>query len=142
VASSAPAAHAVPSKQAAQWPLVGRLEELALIKDVLAGPDGRGLVLAGAAGIGKTRLALEALDESRSRGFATQLITASRAAASIPFGCLAHLLPVPARLGQSRLELLRQAVHALFEQAGTRQLVVGVDDAHLLDDASATFVSM
>ena len=46
------------------WPLVGRADEVTAIQDAIRPPDaGAGVVVAGAAGVGKTRLAREALDE-------------------------------------------------------------------------------
>ena len=41
------------------WPLVGRREELALCERCLRGGAARGVVIAGAVGVGKTRLARE-----------------------------------------------------------------------------------
>jgi len=40
-----------------RWPLTGRGEELRLIGEALADSDRRGVVIAGQAGVGKTRLA-------------------------------------------------------------------------------------
>ena len=45
----------------ADWPLVGRREELSIIEHTLSDRQYRGLLLAGAPGVGKTRLAREAL---------------------------------------------------------------------------------
>jgi hypothetical protein len=41
----------------ANWPLIGRREELSFIKRTLSDGQFRGLLLAGAPGVGKTRLA-------------------------------------------------------------------------------------
>ena len=41
------------------WPLVGRSRELELLADVLAGEERFAVVLAGKAGVGKSRLASE-----------------------------------------------------------------------------------
>ena len=53
------------------WPLTGRAEELEVIADVLC-PDGpyAGVVIAGSAGVGKTRLAREAMAAARNCGWA------------------------------------------------------------------------
>jgi len=48
-----------------EWPLVGRDEELAVIAELIAGAERQGLVMAGAAGTGKSRLAVEALAIAR-----------------------------------------------------------------------------
>src|SRR5207245_8197467 len=114
--------------------------ELELIAEVIASPDATGLVLAGEPGVGKTRLAQEALALCRVHGFGVEEVVATQAAATIPFGAVAHLLPDPGRLVSDRLDLLRQAAHAIADRASTGRLVLCVDDAHLLDDASAAFV--
>jgi len=121
------------------WPLVGRHEELELIERAMGRPPPAGVVLAGAAGVGKTRLALEALEIARSRGLVTRWAAATHASGSLPFGPLTHLLPerigAPARPG-----FLRTAARALDEGTGGRRLALGIDDAHLLDESSAALV--
>jgi hypothetical protein len=67
-------------------------------------------------------------------------VAATRAAASIPFGAVSHLLPAGERLGGDRLDTLRRAAAVLAQRGRGRPLVLGVDDAHLLDDASAALV--
>ncbi|MGA8519048.1 MAG: AAA family ATPase, partial [Pseudonocardiaceae bacterium] len=58
---------------AATWPLTGRAEELSLISGLTRGREGpTGVVLAGAAGVGKTRLAREALAAAQQRGAVTR----------------------------------------------------------------------
>jgi ATP-dependent Clp protease ATP-binding subunit ClpA len=39
-----------------RWPLTGRAEELRLVSEALSGGEYKGIVVAGAAGVGKTRL--------------------------------------------------------------------------------------
>jgi len=123
------------------WPLVGRQAELeALVADI---SDARGsVVLAGAAGVGKTRLAREALARVQAVGRDVEWVAATRAAASIPFGAVSHLLPAAERLGGDRLDTLRRAAAVLAQRGRGRPLVLGVDDAHLLDDASAALVHL
>ena len=67
-------------------------------------------------------------------------LAATRAAASIPFGAVSHLLPPAERLGDDRLDTLRRTAELLAERSRGRPLLLGVDDAHLLDDASAALV--
>jgi DNA-binding NarL/FixJ family response regulator len=98
------------------------------------------VVIAGAAGVGKTRFASEVLHAAEQLGCGTAWATATQAAATIPFGAFAHLLPVPTPGPAGRLDLLRRAGAALRERAGGRRLVLAVDDAHLLDDSSAALV--
>jgi tetratricopeptide (TPR) repeat protein len=121
------------------WPLVGRQAELeALVADIREARGG--VVLAGAAGVGKTRLAKEALAGVHAVGRDVEWVAATRAAASIPFGAVSHLLPAGERLGGDRLDTLRRAAAVLAQRGRGRPLVLGVDDAHLLDDASAALV--
>ena len=98
-----------------------------------------GIVLAGAAGIGKTRLAGEVLRRARGRGRATAWVQATRSAGSIPFGAFAHLLPVAFGAGRPQ-NLLRAAGESIAGRAADGSLVLAVDDAHLLDAASAALV--
>jgi DNA-binding CsgD family transcriptional regulator len=121
------------------WPLIGRREELSIIERTLGEDQCRGLVLAGAPGVGKTRLAREALAAADAAGCETKWAVASRAVAAIPFGAMAHLLP-PAEEKSTHLQLLQQAGQWLVERADGRRVVVGIDDAHMLDDASAALL--
>ncbi|MGH9034652.1 MAG: AAA family ATPase, partial [Acidimicrobiia bacterium] len=127
-----------------EWPLVGRAGELSQLEALMGGSDCRGVVLAGAAGVGKTRLGLEALALAEHAGRATVRVTATRSATGLPFGALAPLLPAAGfeagGLVDTRAELLRRLAAALVERAEGRRLVLLVDDAHLLDDASATLI--
>lgn len=125
---------------AGSWPLVGRGEELVLIDQELAGAGARGVVVAGAAGVGKSRLVAEAVARAQARGMAAESVRASYSAAAIPFGALAHLVSLEAGAGE-RLELFGLIAEALADRARGRPLVIGVDDAHLLDDSSAAFVA-
>ena len=127
-----------------EWPLVGRASELQRVRRQLTDARQRGVVLAGAAGVGKTRLAAECLRLAHRSGCATARVLATRSAAGLPFGAVAPLLPSLRQDGtgvaEGRTELLRRCTQALAERAGGRRLVLLVDDAHLLDDASATLI--
>ena len=123
----------------ADWPLIGRREELLTIECTLGDGQFRGAVLAGAPGVGKTRLAREALAAAGAQGCFTGWAAASRAVAAIPFGAMAHLLPV-AGDNSANLRMLQQAGEWLASRAEGRRVVLGVDDAHMLDDASAALV--
>ena len=122
------------------WPLVGRRAELESLSAVLADTRAGGVVLAGEAGIGKTRLARETLARGEAAGWEVERLAATQAAASIPFGAVSHLLPPTQRLDDDRLDTLRRAAELLAERSQGRPLLLGVDDAHLLDDASAALV--
>src|SRR5258706_7509763 len=120
-----------------EWPLVGRDEELAAVEQSLESRALQAVVLAGAPGVGKTRLAREVLAMCEAREYVVRWAAATQAASSIPFGAVAHLMP---RLGDpvpDRAELLRRAVDSIVAEARDRRLLVAIDDAHLLDDSSA-----
>ena len=77
--------------------------EMGEILAKLKGPKPAAFVLAGAAGVGKTRLASEAARSAAGLGFATAQAVASRAAAAIPFGPFAPFLPVMGHAAGGRL---------------------------------------
>lgn len=124
------------------WPLVGRRAELEALGAVIGDASASGVVLAGPAGVGKTRLAREALAQVEAAGRDAEWVAATRAAASIPFGAVSHLLPPAERIGEDRLNTLRRAAALLAERGHGQPLVLAVDDAHLLDDASASLVHL
>ena len=121
------------------WPLVGRQDELDLIVRCRQRGDGA-VVLTGPAGVGKSRLAREALARFGRLGAQTRWVQATRSAASVPLGAFAGVLPDSARSADP-LELLRRSAHALSTLGGAAgRLVLAVDDAQLLDPSSAALV--
>ena len=125
-----------------RWPLIGRREELTAVERSLTSPGSRTVVLAGAAGVGKTRLAMEARALWQARGHVVRWAAATQSASSLPFGAVAHLLPSLGEAAPDRAELLRRTADGLVAEAGDRRLLVVVDDAHLLDDSSAALVHL
>jgi DNA-binding CsgD family transcriptional regulator len=122
------------------WSFVGRGEQLTRLTEAAVGTTGRGLILGGAAGIGKSRLLREgvaALDADRLSVWST---TANAATSGLPLGGLAQALPAGQPAPASTSGLLRWAVDALRQQAAGRPIVLAIDDAHLLDPLSATLV--
>jgi DNA-binding NarL/FixJ family response regulator len=122
-------------------PLISREAEMDRILAKLKGPKPAAFVLAGPAGVGKSRLAFEAARSAAALGFATAEAVASRAAAPIPFGPFAAFLPATGHAPGDLLGLLRQASEAILGRAGQdKRLLLVVDDAQLLDDGSAALV--
>jgi len=119
-----------------RWPLIGRSDEIAFARELIA--DGGSVVIAGDAGVGKTRLARELITSAEAEGRRTDWAVATRAARSIPFGALAHFVPAET-VGVGRDATLRAVIEGLDHQ-GDGRLILGVDDAHLLDSASAVLV--
>ncbi len=123
-----------------ELPLVGRSAELAAAAVALGEPSRSGLVLAGAAGVGKTRLAHECASLAVTAGFAVASVAATRAATAIPLGTLAPLLP-PRPAGSSEgVDAVRRATAAIAGVGRGRPVLLVVDDAHLLDPVSAVVV--
>jgi DNA-binding CsgD family transcriptional regulator len=120
---------------AVNWPLVGRAGELEAARTALGEP-GAGVVIGGQAGVGKTRLADEVLADVDASGSTALRLVATRAAATIPFWAAAPLLGDPGEPGDSS-DALMSAHRAVAELAAVAPVVVGVDDAHLLDEATA-----
>jgi len=125
-----------------RWPVVARSNELRQLTAALLAR--RGAVISGAAGVGKTTLAVTGMELAERRGMSMARATATRASRSLPFGALAWMLP--ADPGDDRLsredhgDLLRRYGQAVIDAAKGRPLLVFVDDAHLLDDGSATLL--
>jgi DNA-binding NarL/FixJ family response regulator len=120
------------------WPLTGRAEELSVINGLTRHHAGAaGVVLAGTAGVGKTRLAREALAIAKQRGALTRWVVGTASARALPLGAFAATLGV---VGPDPARLVRQASTALLAGGGKAGVVIGVDDAHLLDELSATLV--
>jgi DNA-binding CsgD family transcriptional regulator len=111
------------------WPLTGRDEELRAIA-MATRPGAAGIVVAGPAGVGKTRLVREALEGLRPRA---EIVWAHGTAAArpLPLGAFAGLLDVPA---SDAAEIIGRALQELTRR---QPLVLAVDDAHLLDEHSA-----
>lgn len=120
----------------ANWPLTGRQDEIELIKSV---SEGNGVLLSGAAGVGKTRLLREAIELARKAGRAIELVAATRAGAHVPLSAVSHLLS-PDSVDRRPDGLFRLAALRLLQRWQGTQVVLAVDDAHLLDDGSAALV--
>lgn len=118
---------------AASWPLVGREREIEAVRAAVA--SGRGAVVFGEAGVGKTRLVDDALPK---RGRVVETIATTEAASGIPLGAFAHALG-GAGTGAALHDLIGNAARIVEDRVGDG--VLFVDDAHHLDPASLTLVS-
>ena len=107
---------------------------------MLSEHDCGGLVLAGRAGVGLTRFAGEALRVAADQGMETVRMSANEAVSTIPFGVVAPLLRRPPEPALPQGEWLRWYVEGLLDCANGTRLALLVDDAHLLDPASAALV--
>ncbi|ROT31729.1 LuxR C-terminal-related transcriptional regulator [Micromonospora sp. HM5-17] len=123
-----------------RWKFVGRTDELSRLVNAATSPDGRGLFLSGTAGVGKSRLLAQSLAQLPALDCAVWSASANIATAGIPFGGLAQVLPADQPAGLTPAGIMRWAVEALHQQAAGRRIVIGIDDAHLLDPSSAALV--
>jgi DNA-binding CsgD family transcriptional regulator/tetratricopeptide (TPR) repeat protein len=122
------------------WSLVGRDAELGRIEAAINDASCGGVVLIGPAGVGKTRLAKEAVELAVANEAIVRSVRATEAASSIPFAALGPLLPEIDLGGDTGNGLFRSAAAAVDKLRGDRRLVLMVDDAHELDDASVTLL--
>jgi len=119
-------------------PLAGRTEELAWVAEVRELGSACGVVIEGPAGVGKSRLAREAVQVAAEQGAFVEWMHATRSAATVPMAAAVSLLDgVDA---ETPLGILHSCGRVLRDRAGSRAIVLGVDDAHLLDLQSASLV--
>ncbi|MEE3851490.1 LuxR C-terminal-related transcriptional regulator [Gordonia sp. LSe1-13] len=115
------------------WPLVEREKEFRIIEAALRGETNAcGVVLTGDSGVGKTTLArhvTSALDGG------VRWVAGTESARSIPLGVFAHL--VGPATSSDPVTYLAAARESLLADGN---VVIGVDDAHLLDELSATLL--
>jgi DNA-binding CsgD family transcriptional regulator len=123
------------------WPFVGRSDQVGLLRKELARAAAPGaIVIAGPAGVGKSRLMDEVLAGLDVRRVGVLSATATAATQPLPYGAFAHLLA--ARPGSTHEERTgpRAIATELLSHATGRRVVLAVDDAHLLDGHSASLV--
>ncbi|WP_181697134.1 LuxR family transcriptional regulator [Nocardia sp. GTS18] len=114
------------------WQLLDRPNEYEAVHRALTSGETGGVVLVGAAGVGKTtlaRLVTAALPDP------VRWAACTASSQAIPLGAFAPWIAASA--SRDPLALLHSARENLLTRPGT---VLGVDDAHLLDTLSATLV--
>jgi DNA-binding CsgD family transcriptional regulator len=128
-----------PARPGDIWPLTGRDAELRQVERARVGPRCSGVVISGAPGVGRSRLAREACAAAEQAGDLVYWVQGTTSSAAIPLGAFAALIPDDVRSDEP-LELIRRSTERLRERAAGRTVCLGVDDADLLDGASATLV--
>ena len=118
------------------WPLTGRSEEMRATEAAIAASDVCGVVLRGAAGVGKSRIAREALTAAVAQGCEGRWAVGTSSARRLPLGAFTAW----AQSGVTdTVQLVRGVIESLTAAPAEATVVVVVDDVHLLDDLS-TFV--
>jgi hypothetical protein len=70
------------------WPLTGRSEEMRAVEAAILASDVSGIVICGAAGVGKSRIARDALSAAVSRGCEGRRAVGTSVAKTLPLGAL------------------------------------------------------
>jgi DNA-binding CsgD family transcriptional regulator len=115
------------------WPLVGRSEEMRAIEAAVLASDVSGIVIYGAAGVGKSRIARAALSATESQGCEFRWAAGTSSARAIPLGAFTAWAPSGVT---DTVQLLRGVIESLTAASSGTTVVVCVDDVHLLDDLS------
>src|ERR1700742_5389254 len=127
------------STAARDWPLIGREPELEQIAAARADPACPGVVIGGAPGVGRSALARDVCARAEQAGELTYWARGTASSAAIPLGAFAALIPDDVRSDEP-LELIRRSTERVRARADGRPVCLGIDDAHLLDPASAALV--
>ena len=134
-----------PAAVTSSWPLVGRDDELDRLAESFRDEGCGGVVLAGPAGRGKTRLAEESLRLAGEVDIPVARAAGHPQSRSIPLAGLAHLLdPAVSGAGGATPDgsvLFHRSRAALAERAGGQRLLLVVDDADHLDDLSRALLT-
>ena len=119
------------------WPLIGRAGEMRTIEAVISASAVSGILVCGPAGVGKSRIAREALSAAASQGCETRWTVGTSSARAIPLGAFTAWAPSGVT---DTVQLLRGVIESLTAAPSGAKVVLGVDDVHLLDDLSAFVV--
>jgi len=129
-----------PSFFESPWPVIGRDEELETLNKALGDPDCGGVALVGGAGFGKTCLAAQVVQLAADRHMTVASLRATKSAAAIPFAALAPLFAELSLTPKLDAGLLRSVTEAIDGHRGEQRMVLIIDDAQELDDASVALL--
>lgn len=113
-----------------------------LVAEALAGgavggtdqPETAGIVIAGRAGVGKTRLAREAVEAAEQRGWLVRSVAGTAAAQQVPLGAFAQWMD---QIDANPVNVVAAGIAAITAAPDDSPVLIAVDDAHLLDELSA-----
>jgi len=121
--------------------MVGRSTEQAQLRAALRERERNAVLVAGPAGTGKTRLVSETRAAMAAEGWTTLQVTGSPVVAQLPLAAFTPMLPPEVLAGTSELSVLLSHAHAeIAARSRAGELLLVVDDAHALDEASALLV--
>ena len=106
---------------------------MAAIEAAIWAPDVSGIVVYGAAGVGKSRITREALSATQSHGCEFRWAAGTSSARAIPLGAFTAWAPSGVT---DTVQLLRGVMESLTAASAGATVVLCVDDVHLLDDLS------
>lgn len=116
------------------WPTVVRQRQVETVAAQLRTRNGHtGVVLVGGPGVGKTTLARSVV---KATGAKARWVAGTETAHGIPLGALTHLIDV---MGAAEPHTVLRAARSQL-LGGSSEVIIGVDDAHMLDELSATVV--
>jgi DNA-binding CsgD family transcriptional regulator/tetratricopeptide (TPR) repeat protein len=121
-------------------PHVGRVRELSQTLDAVAGESGRGAILAGAAGVGKSHLLDLVADDLAEGGWSPLMAHGDPTRSSSAFGAFGDLLPPLTGEPDHWAMVLHAGLDHLVDRAGAGHPVLVADDLHAFDPASAALV--
>src|SRR4029453_16381942 len=75
------------------WPLIGRTAEMRTIEAAISASAVSGILICGAAGVGKSRIAREALSAAASQGCETRWTVGTSSAREVPLGAFTAWAP-------------------------------------------------
>jgi predicted ATP-dependent serine protease len=122
-----------------EWPLVGRAEELDLLREMQSARPQVSAVIAGQAGVGKSRVARAATEEAALEGWATLSIRGSEGYSQVPLGPLRTVLRLTSSTELSGLE--HSVERELMAMRTRKGLIVMADDCQSLDESAAVTVT-
>src|ERR1700683_2847413 len=105
------------------WPLIGRDAELERIASVRSDGTCPAVAVIAPSGVGKSRLAREAIAAAAKEGAMVSWIQGTRSAAAVPLAACAELLPPDARSDDPLLQLQRTS-SMLREHAAGRPIAI------------------
>jgi hypothetical protein len=118
----------------AGWPLVGRADELELLRHLRSAKPPTSAVVVGPSGVGKSTLSGAAAAEAAEAGWATLAIRGSLGFGEVPLGPFRTVLPV--RASSDLTEMTVSVQQELLGLQKGRGLLVLADDCQDLDEPS------